>query len=78
MTMSITRLDAAAAARQRLALIDLLVDSVEHGASVNFVQPMTREKAARWWEGALLSHARGERVLFVATADDGHLAGACS
>jgi GNAT superfamily N-acetyltransferase len=71
----ILRLDADGAERSREQLIDLLVDSVEHGASVNFVQPMTRDKAERWWEGALASHARGERVLFVATADDGRVAG---
>ncbi len=47
-------------------LIDLLIDAVESGASVNFVWPMTREKAANWWTGALQSHARGERVILVA------------
>lgn len=53
----------------REALVDLLVDSVEHGASVNFVWPMTREKALRWWDGALESHARGERILLAAEQD---------
>ncbi len=50
------------------ALIDLLVDSVEGGASVNFVWPMTRAKAEMWWEGALASHVRGERLIFAAEA----------
>ncbi len=50
----------------RDALIELLVDAVEGGSSVNFVWPMTREKAERWWDGALASHARGDRVIFVA------------
>jgi GNAT superfamily N-acetyltransferase len=72
---SIVRLDAAGATLHRERLIDLLVDSVEHGASVNFVQPMARDKAARWWDGALASHARDERVLFVATTEDGRLVG---
>jgi GNAT superfamily N-acetyltransferase len=53
----------------RAALVDLLVDSVEGGASVNFVWPMTRAKAESWWEGALASHARGERLIFTAEAD---------
>lgn len=66
---AITLLDAAGARARREALIDLLVDSVEHGASVNFIRPMTREKAARWWDVALASQARGERLLFVAEAD---------
>jgi GNAT superfamily N-acetyltransferase len=51
---------------RRSALVDLLVDAVEHGASVNFVWPMTRAKAETWWDGALLSHARGERQLLTA------------
>ncbi len=67
MSISIVRLDAEGAAQHREALVDLLVDSVVHGASVNFVQPMTREKAERWWDGALASHARDERVLLAAT-----------
>jgi GNAT superfamily N-acetyltransferase len=75
MSLSVVRLDAQAAERHREALIDLLLDSVEHGASVNFVQPMTREKSSRWWEGALASHARAERVLFVALSDAGLVVG---
>lgn len=54
---------------RREALVDLLVDAVEHGASVNFVWPMTREKAEIWWNGALQSHWLGERLLFVAESD---------
>ncbi|BCW88799.1 Acetyltransferase [Alphaproteobacteria bacterium SO-S41] len=54
---------------RRAALIDILVDSVTHGASVNFVLPMSAEKAAAWWDGALAGHARGERLIFVAEAD---------
>ena len=50
----------------RSGLVDLLVDSVEDGASVNFVWPMTRAKAEIWWDGALLSHARGERLILAA------------
>lgn len=53
---------------RRGALVDLLVDTVEGGASVNFVWPMTRAKAETWWEGALASHARGERLIFAAEA----------
>ena len=59
-------LSAAEADARREALVDLLVDAVGSGASVNFVQPMTREKSETWWNGALQSHARGERVIFVA------------
>lgn len=58
----------------RSALVDLLVDSVEDGASVNFVWPMTRMKAETWWDGALLSQARGERLI-LAAAIQGRLEG---
>lgn len=51
---------------RRPALVDLLVDAVEGGASVNFIWPMTRAKAEAWWNGTLASHARGERLIFVA------------
>jgi GNAT superfamily N-acetyltransferase len=56
---------AQAKAHQR-ELVDLLVDAVEGGASVNFVRPMTRAKADSWWTGALASHAAGGRLIFVA------------
>ncbi len=59
---------------RRDALVDLLVDAVEHGASVNFVWPMTRAKAEVWWDEALLSHARGERLIFTAE-DQGRIDG---
>jgi GNAT superfamily N-acetyltransferase len=56
-------------ARARLgALVELLVDAVEGGASVGFVWPMTRTKAEAWWEEALASHARGERLILTAEA----------
>jgi GNAT superfamily N-acetyltransferase len=54
---------------RREGLIELLVDAVEGGASVNFIQPMTLAKAERWWEGALTSHARGERLIFAAEVE---------
>jgi GNAT superfamily N-acetyltransferase len=47
-------------------LIEVLVDCVEGGASVNFMQPMTREKAAGFWRRTGESLARGERALVVA------------
>jgi GNAT superfamily N-acetyltransferase len=53
---------------RRDGLVDLLVDAVEGGASVNFIRPMTRAKAEAWWKGALAGHARGERLIFAAEA----------
>lgn len=69
-THIVTRLAPGQPTAKRAGLIDLLVDSVEHGSSVNFVWPMTREKAEGWWDGALASHARGERLIFIAEAGD--------
>jgi len=62
-------LTSAEAETARPDLVELLFDCVEGGASVNFVQPMTREKSEAWWQGALASHARGERLILVAEAD---------
>ena len=59
----------AEAQARRAALAGLLVDAVQAGASVNFVWPMDRAKAAAWWDGALASHARGERLILTAELD---------
>jgi GNAT superfamily N-acetyltransferase len=68
---AVTLLTPAQAQARRIALVDLLVDAVEGGASVNFVWPMTRAKAETWWAAALASHARGERLIFAAEAAGG-------
>jgi GNAT superfamily N-acetyltransferase len=49
-------------------LSDVLIDCVEGGASVSFMLPMTRDKAATFWRHAAASVARGER--FVLAAED--------
>jgi GNAT superfamily N-acetyltransferase len=66
----IKRLTREQAEARRDALIDLLIDSVEGGHSVNFVWPMTRTKAETWWENALASLGRGERLIFTGEAED--------
>lgn len=48
------------------ALTDLLIDCVDGGASVSFMQPLTRERALAFWQRVGESAARGERVLLVA------------
>ena len=47
------------------ALVDVLVDCVEGGASVSFMQPMTRDKALAFWRDVAAGVRRGERVLLV-------------
>jgi ribosomal protein S18 acetylase RimI-like enzyme len=56
------------------ALAQVLIDCVEGGASVSFMQPMTREKARAFWQGVALSASRGERVL-LAARDEGRVIG---
>ncbi len=48
------------------ALADVLIDCVAGGASVSFMQPMTRAKALAFWRHCADGAARGERVLLVA------------
>lgn len=48
-------------------LARLLVDSVEHGASVGFVAPLGLDEARAWWVSAL---ADAEAVLVLARTDD--------
>jgi GNAT superfamily N-acetyltransferase len=56
---------------QMHALAELLIDSVEGGASVSFMQPLSQEKALAYWHGVAGGVARGERALLVAEDDTG-------
>ncbi len=47
-------------------LADVLIDCVEGGASVNFMLPMARETALRFWRKVAQGVAAGERALLVA------------
>lgn len=44
----------------------VLVDCVEGGASVSFMQPLSREAAAAFWSQVAAGVAKGERALLVA------------
>ncbi len=48
------------------ALAELLIDCVEGGASVGFLQPLTRERAVAFWRHVAQAVAAGERALLVA------------
>ena len=48
-------------------LADVLIDCVEGGASVSFMQPFTRERAVAFWHRVAQGVAAGERALLVAT-----------
>lgn len=56
-------------------LSDVLVDCVEGGASVSFMLPITRAKAAAFWLGISAGLARGERLVFVAEDASGAILG---
>jgi GNAT superfamily N-acetyltransferase len=62
-------------ARELAGLCDVLIDCVEGGASVNFMWPMTREKAERYWREVADSLARGERAIVIAEDDHGQIMG---
>src|SRR4051812_36522774 len=48
------------------SLADLLVESVDAGASVGFMHPLSREKAVTFWRRVAEGVSAGERALLVA------------
>lgn len=70
----VRRLDAIGP-RELAGLVEVLIDCVAGGASVNFMWPMTREKAEAFWRGVATSLARGERALIVAEDERGEILG---
>lgn len=69
MSHAVSALSIERAEALREQLVGLMVDSVRNGAAINFIQPMTPAKADAWWDGALASQRRGERLIFAAEAD---------
>ncbi|BDU68387.1 N-acetyltransferase [Geothrix oryzae] len=51
-------------------LASLLIDCVEGGASVGFMQPLTRDRATAFWRRIARGVAAGERALLI--AEDAH------
>lgn len=47
-------------------LADVLIDCVAGGASVSFMWPLARHRALAFWQEAMQSTRRGERILLVA------------
>ncbi|HEY6125028.1 MAG TPA: GNAT family N-acetyltransferase [Steroidobacteraceae bacterium] len=68
--ITVRRLDIVTS-REFGGLCDVLIDCVQGGASVSFMQPMTLAKAADFWRGVAASVARGERALLIAEDDSG-------
>lgn len=55
--------------KQLEALIELLIDAVQSGASVGFVQPLEQPEALVYWQGVIANLERDERVLLIAELD---------
>lgn len=66
--------DAPEAASQVEALVGLLTDAVEHGASVGFLPPLGAGEARAYWEEVVAGLASATRGLALAWVD-GRLAG---
>ena len=61
--------------REMSGLSELLIDCVEGGASVSFMQPMTMAKSVDFWREVAGGVARNERVLVVAEDAQGSIIG---
>lgn len=61
--------------RVRSDLIELLIDSVDSGASVGFVSPLSEADAMHYWDGVDTDIEAGKRKIIIAL-DDGKVVGA--
>lgn len=73
--VTIRRLSGDEAMAHAEALADVLIDCVDGGASVSFMQPLAREKARAFWQAVAEAVARRDRVLLVAEDADGRVVG---
>ncbi|MFI6011087.1 GNAT family N-acetyltransferase [Streptomyces sp. NPDC051243] len=64
--MIVTRLDEIQLREQVGELADLLVDTVEDGASVGFLAPLDRTAAIAWWEERAAAVAAGQSAVWAA------------
>jgi ribosomal protein S18 acetylase RimI-like enzyme len=68
--LTIERLTTDSARSKLDELILLLQDSVENGASVGFLPPLSYEEAHAYWTDILEEFPRGARLLLVAVEDE--------
>ena len=69
-TMVIRRLTATEAIAKLDALVRLLTDAVNNGASVGFLRPLAPDRAKAYWEDVFDAVAANTRVSLIATQDD--------
>lgn len=72
--LCIKRLDASEVEKQVPALAALLVDAVEQGAAVSFMQPLSVGRATDYWT-SVVGDMRGHRRIFLAAFIDDELVG---
>ncbi|GCB44155.1 GNAT family N-acetyltransferase [Streptomyces sp. NL15-2K] len=75
--MIVTRGDAAQLTASVEELADLLVDTVDGGASVGFLAPLDRAAAVTWWTGRVAAVAAGQLAVWTAR-DGGRIVGTVS
>jgi ribosomal protein S18 acetylase RimI-like enzyme len=68
--VTITKLYRASAQTALPQLIEILVNSVESGASVGFLLPISDDEATQYWNGRIQSIAEGTTVLLAAQIDE--------
>ncbi len=73
----IARLDASQVLAEVEELADLLVDTVNSGASIGFLAPLDRATAVAWWRECAAGVAAGELAVWVAH-DGGRVVGTVS
>jgi acetyltransferase len=61
-------------AHYRPGLVALLLDAVQHGASVGFMADLGAEEAARWWDGVKAEVEQGHVLLWVVAEEEQVLA----
>ncbi len=72
--VTIKRLNTEDAQDMLAHLIDLLRDTVDNGASIGFIPPLSAGTAWEYWEKVIADVGAGSRLLLVAEAD-GEIAG---
>jgi acetyltransferase len=70
--MRIERLTAETAAQHLPALIDILRDSVDGGASVGFIPPLATAEAETFWTDVIEALRSAHRILLVAVVEKGN------
>ncbi|MFI7498668.1 GNAT family N-acetyltransferase [Streptomyces sp. NPDC049687] len=68
--MTTTRLDAPGLLDRLDQLADLLIDTVDGGASVGFLAPLDRPEAVAWWRGRAAAVAAGQLAVWAAQDGD--------